>query len=61
MAEWSLLCRCILSRPLQADLAYRPQHCQEDPSAYRIRVPVREPRVHLFFLSEYDDLLERGN
>ena len=50
MAERSFLCRSLLARAFQADLAYGSFHCTESSVAYRVRLPIRQLGFH-FLLS----------
>lgn len=49
MAERSFLCRSLLARAFQADMAYGSFNCTKSSTAYRIRLPIRQLGFHFLF------------
>ena len=47
MAEWSLLCCRLFSRPLPANLAHRSFDNSENSSSHRVHLPIYESMFHL--------------
>lgn len=49
MVERSFLCCSVFARAFQADMAYGSFHFTESPVAHRIRLPVGQLTLHIFF------------